>query len=120
MNFYIQSACPDNFLGFKEIILDLRKFKGNNSPFPFPKISINSLCLHWGHQKHFSERTKLFIYFLNLKYLIKIIEGKRGLELEVGVGIFQAGNKNGKIPMFAQSWVNKSIICSAGQNNFHS
>lgn len=41
------------------------------------------------------------------------------MELEVGAGIFQAGNKNEKIAMFAQSWVNKSIICSAGQNNFH-
>lgn len=28
------------------------------------------------------------------------------------------GNKTRKIPMFAQSWVNKSIICSAGQNHF--
>lgn len=34
--------------------------------------------------------------------------------------ISKQGNKNGKKnPMFAQSWVNKSIICSAGRNNFH-
>lgn len=66
MNFYIQSACPDNFeenyLGFKEIY-------GKIFLFSFPKkISINFVYLHWGHQKHFSGRRRLFIYIPNLKY----------------------------------------------------
>lgn len=63
MNFYIQSACPDNFeenyLGFKEIY-------GKIFLFSFPKKSVLTLCICTGVPKSISVggENSLFIFLI--------------------------------------------------------
>lgn len=63
MNFYIQSACPENF---KENYLGVKETLGKNSYFLSPKKSVLTLCVCTGVTKNISVggENSLFMFLI--------------------------------------------------------